>query len=205
MDNDTIATEGTHAREVGAEASARVREVCALARAAGFECVGTARPDQLAVHEEVRAMCAANRCQHYGTNWVCPPACESVAHYQNEVSRRSSAIVVQTVGQLEDSFDFEGMMEIGANHTARFRAFADRVRELPQLQAADAVPPLFLGAGQCTSCPQCTYPDAPCRFPERAFVSLEAAGFVVSEVCNAAGIPYNHGQDKLAYTGAVFV
>lgn len=65
--------------------------------------------------------------------------------------------------------------------------------------------PLFLAAGTCTLCPVCTYPDAPCRFPGSAFVSLEAAGLVVSEVCESANIPYYHGKGTIAYTSCVLV
>ena len=58
-------------------------------------------------------------------------------------------------------------------------------------------------AGTCTRCKQCTYPDAPCRFPNKLFPSMEACGLVVSKVCSDAGVPYYYGSQKLAYTGCV--
>ena len=62
---------------------------------------------------------------------------------------------------------------------------------------------MTLSAGTCTLCKECTYPDAPCRFPDKRLVSMEAAGLVVSEVCTQAGIDYNHGPQTIAYSGCV--
>ena len=55
----------------------------------------------------------------------------------------------------------------------------------------------------CGICEKCTYPDAPCRFPDRAFPSMEACGLVVNDVCKASGIPYNYGPRTMTFTGCV--
>ena len=182
-----------------------IEAIIALAREEGFECVGTVSTDELVVHEEVRSMCAANRCGHYDSNWACPPACGPVDELYAEIMRRPTTIVVQTVGELEDDFDFFNMMEAGEKHNARFHVLADRIRELYQETADAVLEPYFLGAGHCTYCDECTYPDAPCRCPEHSFVSLDAPGFIVAEMCKAAGILYNHGSMTISYTSAVFV
>ena len=57
-----------------------------------------------------------------------------------------------------------------------------------------------MGTGTCTRCKTCTYPDAPCRFPDELVSSMEACGLVVSEVCTANGVPYNHGKDTICST-----
>ena len=62
---------------------------------------------------------------------------------------------------------------------------------------------MTLTAGACTLCATCTYPDEPCRFPDRRLVSMEAAGLVVSEVCELAAVPYNHGPLTITYSGCV--
>ena len=168
------------------------------ARSIGFECVGRMAASQLQVRPEVRDMCAANRCSSYDGNWCCPPACGPIEKYQAEIDSRNLAVLLQTVGQLEDSFDFETMVETAKVHGRRLGELIESVRDAEGS-------PFFLGAGACTICPQCAYPDAPCRFPDKAFVSMEAAGLVVSEVCKAAGIPYNHGPNTLAYTACVLI
>ena len=54
-----------------------------------------------------------------------------------------------------------------------------------------------MGAGACTRCEACTYPHAPCRFPELVHPSMEACGLLVSEVCTKNDMDYNHGQNTI--------
>ena len=59
---------------------------------------------------------------------------------------------------------------------------------------------LPIGAGCCTKCKTCTCPDAPCRFPDQAFSSMEAYGMLVMQVCQANHLDYYYGPGKIAYT-----
>lgn len=162
----------------------------------GFDAAGECAADALVTRPEVRDMCAA--CRQYGRSWACPPACGDIERFQQLIDGYGTCRVVQTWGQLEDSFDFETMQELEETHKRR-------VHELNKL-VKDAYPDaLVLAAGTCTLCPECTYPDAPCRLPELQLVSMEAAGLVVTEVCNAAGVPYNHGPGTMAYTSCVLI
>ena len=85
-------------------------------------------------------------------------------------------------------------MEIEREHDAHFQ------RMYAALRAA-RVPVLALGSGSCTRCVQCTYPDAPCRFPDQMVSSMEAYGMLVLEVCKRNGLQYYYGSDHMAYTG----
>ena len=62
---------------------------------------------------------------------------------------------------------------------------------------------LPMGSGACMICETCTWPDAPCRFPERMVTSMEAYGLVVSEVCQLADTPYYYGPLTITYSGCV--
>ena len=175
-----------------------IEELTGLAQEYGFECVGVAPASELRVRAEVRDMCAAGKCHIYGKSWACPPACPTIEEYQEQFGHYDKCLIVQTVGQLEDDFDFEGMMDAEAEHKRRFLAFAAAVREKDPSA-------LCLSAGTCTMCKPCTYPDAPCRFPEKRLTSMEAAGLVVAEACEKASIPYNHGALTVAYISCVLI
>ena len=56
-----------------------------------------------------------------------------------------------------------------------------------------------MGAGTCTRCAACTYPDAPCRHPETLAPSMEACGLFVSDVCRSNALPYYYGDRKIAF------
>lgn len=56
-----------------------------------------------------------------------------------------------------------------------------------------------------TICSQCTYPDSPSRFPDKAIPSMEAYGLLVSKVCEKSGLPYYYGPKTLTYTSCVLI
>ena len=58
-----------------------------------------------------RAMCETNACGNYGKCWMCPPDAGDIDALMNEAQSYQKALVYQTVGTLEDSYDFESMME----------------------------------------------------------------------------------------------
>ena len=59
---------------------------------------------------------------------------------------------------------------------------------------------LALGAGACTVCKSCAYPDSPCRFPQKAVSSMESYGILVNQVCTDNHMKYYYGSGTIAYT-----
>ena len=162
-----------------------------LALEAGFSHAGVLRADTIILKEEVRQMCAA--CSVYDKRWSCPPGCGTLEEMGAKIGAYETGILVQTVGELEDAFDAEAMMDTEALHKKNFAKVYGLLRkEYPGM--------LALGAGCCTICKECSYPDAPCRFPEKMVSSMEACGMVVTEVCRANGMQYNYGKNTIAYT-----
>ena len=164
-----------------------------MALAAGFTHVADLRAQDIVLMKDVRDMCAKNSCGMYGKNWSCPPACGTIEECRERVMAFQTGILVQTVGELEDEFDVESMMETEAAHKEHF------------LQLHDALQPLYpgllsLGAGTCTRCSVCSYPDLPCRFPEKRFSSMEAYGMLVTQVCQISGMKYYYGSGTISYT-----
>lgn len=170
-----------------------VEELCNLAGQVGFEYSGKLDPATIELKEEVREMCSGGKCAMYGKSWSCPPACGSIPECRELIRGYSSGALVQSVGKLEDSFDVEAMLETEAVHKARFYAMRKALLER-------GVEALAAGAGCCTVCKECTYPDAPCRFPEQKISSMEALGMLVLEVCKANDLPYFYGENTIAYT-----
>lgn len=161
---------------------------------AGFSAAVKLDVGTIRLRPEVRDMCAADKCRVYAKNWTCPPACGSLEECAERISGYKNGIIVQTVGRLDDEFDFEGMKELSDKHNSLFAEFAAELSaEYPNL--------LSLGAGGCHRCETCTYPDEPCRHPGLAISSMEAYGMLVSEVCSANNIPYYYGPGKLVYVG----
>ena len=92
-----------------------------------FECTGVVPAAKLTVNPEVRGMCGVDRCKSFAKNWMCPPYCGELDHFQRLIDERKTCFVVQTVKELEDEFDFEGMIDAEHAHKQRFRSFAREV------------------------------------------------------------------------------
>ena len=129
---------------------------------------------------------------------MCPPNVGDIDVLMNEVRKYDYALVYQTVTQLEDSYDFEGMIDA----KKRFHPLEQRLREnFDDLKYSNV---LYLGIGGCGLCETCAKrTDNPCRFPEKAIPSLEAYGINVSKLAQAAGMKYVNGKDTVTYFGAV--
>ena len=172
-------------------------EAACLADQCAFSHLGFFRADRLVFLKEVRDMCAVNSCGKYNRCWSCPPACGTLDEIRSRIRDYEWGILGQSTARLEDEFDGETMMETGELHKKRFEQFCGML-------AKDKALLFFpMGAGACTICEACTWPGAPCRFPERMVSSMEACGLVVSDVCRLADTPYYYGPLTLTYTSCV--
>lgn len=170
-----------------------IKKLQSLGQAAGFTHVAPLDCSTIQLMPDVRQMCAVNTCHMYGKNWCCPPGCGTLEECGERIRRYRYGILVQTVGELEDSMDGEGMMETEAAHKENFFRLEEALRPLyPSM--------LPIGSGSCTRCKTCTYPEAPCRFPDKTFASMEAYGMLVTQVCQDNHLPYYYGPCTIAYT-----
>ena len=132
---------------------------------------------EISLDRAFRDMCASNACGMYGKCYMCPPDVGDIDELMAEVANYGYALVYQTVSELEDSFDFEGMVEA----KRRTYPLAQSMREIFKNSGIKKV--LHLGAGGCGVCKSCAKQTGePCRFPEKAMPSLEAYGFNVSSL-----------------------
>jgi len=167
--------------------------LAALAEECGFTHCGPLDVSSLEFLQDVRDMCNAEQCGHYNKSWSCPPACASLEEMRKRVKSYSFGLLVQTVGKIEDSYDWDGIMEAGERQKTSFaRLWNELEKEYGTV--------LAMGSGACKLCQPCSYPDEPCRFPDRMEVSMEACGLFVSKVCKTNGLAYNYGPDRIAFT-----
>lgn len=143
----------------------------------------------------VRDMCSADRCQVYGKNWTCPPECGTLEECEKKMKKYSRGILLQTTGKMEKRIDTKAYKMTEERHTELLRSFSGLIRE----EYPDA---LCLGAGGCRYCGVCAYPE-PCRFPDKAFSSMEGYGLFVTQVCRDNGLAYYYGEKTITYTACV--
>ena len=84
---------------------------------AGAHRIGVAAVEDIDFQPEFRKLCESNACGMFGRSWMCPPL----------------------VGEVEDSYDFEGMMAAGE----KMNRLTTQVRR----ELAEVSPVLFFGRG----------------------------------------------------------
>ena len=162
--------------------------------ACGMTRFGMISTDKICFGTEIRKICEGNGCGNYGKTWACPPGVGTLEECMAEVRSYKNALVFCRVYTLEDSFDFEGMEE---GHRD-FKAICDRLYGLVKGRIGKF---RLLSNEGCIRCKKCAYPDAPCRFPEKLFPSLEGYGIYVNQLAQSAGMKYINGPDTVTYFG----
>lgn len=171
-------------------------EMMSLAQELGFSHFGILKTNDLVFMPEVRKMCEDNRCNMYNKSWGCPPACGTLEEISKQAMGYLHGIVLQMTGDMEDDFDVETMMETEKLQKERF---AQMVEQL----LSKEIECLPMASGACTLCQQCTYPNEPCRFPDKVHPSMEAYGLMVSDSCKAAGLEYYYGPQTITFSACI--
>ena len=164
----------------------------------GYSHAGLVDVKTLKPQDDVREMCAANKCHMYNKNWSCPPGCVSVAECDAEMQSYDWGVLVQVTMEMEDEMDYEAWVDAAQELRDRNVELNEKLRE-----KYDEV--LGLGGAGCDICKTCTYPDEPCRFPKKRMSGMEGYGLVVADVCRDNGLLYFYGKDTITYTGMFLV
>lgn len=141
---------------------------------------------ELAFSERVREICR-NECPMYGKSWACPPAVGTVAECKARCLAYPSALLLTTVAEVSDASNLEETLAARAPHEAV-------TRQAAAIVAAQAQNILVLSTEACAICAHCTYPDAPCRHPDRMYPSVESHGLLATDLAEKLGIDFLNGS-----------
>ena len=108
---------------------------------------------------------------------------------QEKIQQWRKAFVFTTKTNLDDSYDFEGMMKAQAEH----RKLTQEIKE-----KFGGTNPVY-GVEGCTICKKCSYPDKQCRFPDKMCPSIEGTGLNISDLSRLAGVKYNNGVNTVTF------
>lgn len=157
---------------------------------------GLVKPSEIRYLQEIREICQGNSCRQYGRTWACPPGVGTIDDCRNRCMQYNTMLVFTGIFLLEDSYDYEGMMR----SMAEFKLIAHELESAIKPYLKDY---LILSNEGCGICKVCTYPDAPCRFPDQLHHSIEGYGILVSDLAKQAGVNYNNGENSVTYFGAL--
>ena len=164
----------------------------------GFTNAGLVDVSTLQAREEVRDMCAVDKCHGYNKNWSCPPGCGTVPECDARMKEYDWGVITQITLDMEDAMDMEAWTDAGKKlHDGQVKLNEELHKKYSDI--------LALGGAGCNLCAECTYPDAPCRFPEKRMSGMEAYGLVVRDVCMKNGLKYYYGPDTVTFSGMFLI
>lgn len=143
-------------------------------------------PSELLFTERVRHICETE-CPMYGKTWACPPAVGTVEECRARCLKFPKALMFTTVTEVADIADREATLATRAPHEEVTRQIAALIRE----QAEEVY---VLSTEACAHCEICSYPNAPCRHPDRMFPCVESHGILVTEIAERYGISFFDGN-----------
>ena len=146
---------------------------------------------------QFRQICESNGCGRFGRCYQCPPDIGPIHERMQEVRRYPKAVIYQSVSSIEDSFDFEGMMDAATLHLQ----LSQRIHaQLPSVLRSDF---LHLSNG-CRLCSRCAKEDdLPCRHSDIALGAVEGYGIDVYRTVKNTSLKYINGENTVTYFGAI--
>ena len=142
--------------------------------------------EELTFTERVRHICK-EECPMYGKTWACPPAVGSVEHCQSKCLSYPEFLLISTVTEVDDIENLEQTLATRADHEEITHQVADLVK-------AQGCETMTLSTEACALCAECSYPDGPCRHPEKMFPCVESHGILVTELCERFGVEFFNGN-----------
>jgi len=124
----------------------------------GFTVAVEIAAEDICPSENIRALCAPDKCSSYGTNWVCPPGCGSFEKCRDIVDEYDKGVLLQIKYEDVDTSDLKVCESLSKD-------FGERIIQLRDTLLGEFPMLMTLATGGCRECEQCTYPNAECRKP----------------------------------------
>ena len=156
---------------------------------------GFLKPSDIEYRQDIRNICQ-NDCKNYGKSWACPPAVGTIEECKSRCLQFDTMFAFTGKYTVEDSYDYAGWIH-------GMKEFKKLARSLDAIVKNHLQKYIILSNEGCDICKICTYPNEPCRFPEKLQHSIEGYGIIVNKVAEKANVQYNNGENTVTYFGAL--
>lgn len=154
------------------------------------------KTEELSFSERIRYICE-HECPMYGKTWACPPGTGTVEECRLRCEGFEDALMIATITEVNDIANISETLNTRGDHEEITAMAADMVRQ----QAGDVY---VLSSEACAICEECTYPDSPCRNPDRMNPCIESHGIILSELAEKYGVDFQYGGNIVTWFSLVF-
>ena len=154
------------------------------------------KTDELTFTSRVRHVCETE-CPMYGKTWACPPAVGTVEACEARCRNYPEALLIATITEVNDITDMAETLATRAPHEAITRQVHEMVKE-------ESTDTMVLSTEACSHCEKCTYPDAPCRFPDKMYPCVESHGILVTALAENHDISFLAEGNLVTWFSLIF-
>ena len=151
---------------------------------------------ELEFSERIRRVCE-QECPMYGKTWACPPAVGTVEECRARCLSYPHALMMTSITEVSDIANLEETLATRAPHE-------ELTRQVTQLVRAQCADTLTLSTESCVHCARCTWPDAPCRFPDKMYPCVESHGILVTALAEKHDIDFQAGGNLVTWFSLIF-
>ncbi|HIZ45282.1 MAG TPA: DUF2284 domain-containing protein [Firmicutes bacterium] len=152
---------------------------------------------ELTFSERVRYICETE-CPQYGRSWACPPAVGTVAACRERCFSYEEGFLFASVSQVRDIADLEETLSTREGH----EKLTHQVKGIFQKEGFEV---MALSTESCAICEMCSYPDSPCRHPDKMFPCVESYGILVTDLAEKYGIEFIQGSQIVTWFSLLFL
>ena len=145
---------------------------------------------------ECRKLCEMNLCKEYGATWGCPPGVGTEKECLNVIDKFSKTAILIRKHENVDTKNEALLRGLSACHQDVCREFSEILRK----KGYEVLP---LGNGGCSYCSDCSYPNDPCRFPDKKVTSMSGYGIMIEEYLKSQNIDFEFRQDSITLYGLI--
>ena len=152
--------------------------------------------DALTFTERVRYICE-HECPMYNKSWACPPAVGTVSECIDRCRQYPNFLLISTITEISDIANMQEALDTRPEHETITR----QVRDMLLAEGAETY---VLSTEACSDCEHCSWPDAPCRKPDRMFPCVESHGILVTELAESRGLEFLTGSTLVTWYSLLF-
>lgn len=154
------------------------------------------KTEQVEFLDRVREICK-KECPRYGTSWSCPPAVGTVEECRERCRAFTDVFVFSTIAEVQDITNMEETLATRMEHE-------EITMEVVRIFRRQFGEILTLSTESCEICQKCSYPDAPCRHPDRMFPCVESYGILVTELAQLGEMEFMNGSNVVTWFSVIF-
>lgn len=147
--------------------------------------------------DRVRYICKTE-CSQYGKSWACPPAVGTVEECRERCLSYREGFVFTTVVEVRDISNLEETLSTRTDHE-------EITRQVCRIFREEGEEVMALSTESCAICKTCSYPDGPCRHPEKMFPCVESYGILVTDLAEKCSIEFMNGGNIVTWFSLILI